>query len=94
MGKKPFFPFFTGDWVQDTRILSLQAKGAWIDLLTAMWHNHERGRLTLTWVGLSRLLGASVDSTKAALANSLKIVSATFSLPQGEGVLKGLEKVL
>lgn len=67
MGKKPFFPFFTGDWVQDTRILSLQAKGAWIDLLTAMWHNRERGRLTLTWVGFSRLLGASVDSTKAAV---------------------------
>jgi uncharacterized protein YdaU (DUF1376 family) len=66
--KLPAFQFYPGDWVQDTRILSLQARGAWIDLLCVMWRSPERGNLTLTYVDYSRIFGTSVDQTKAAIS--------------------------
>lgn len=67
MGKAPAFQFYPGDWMQDTRVLSLAAKGAWIDLLCAMWRSQTRGKLSLPWVGYARLIGASVEQTKAAI---------------------------
>ncbi len=30
MAKLPAFQFYPGDWIQDTRALTLAAKGAWI----------------------------------------------------------------
>ena len=67
MGKSPSFHFYPGDWIQDTRPLSLAAKGAWIDILCAMWRSQIRGTLSLSWVGYSRLIGATVDQTKAVI---------------------------
>lgn len=67
MGKQPAFQFYPGDWMQDTRVLSLAAKGAWIDLLCAMWRSQTRGKLSLPWLGYARLIGASVEQTKAAI---------------------------
>ena len=67
MKKYPAFQFYPGDWLQDTRALSLSAKGAWIDFLCAMWHSQSRGMLSLTLVGYSRLIGATVEQTKAVI---------------------------
>lgn len=67
MGKAPAFQFYVGDWMQDTRPLSLSAKGAWIDLLCAMWRSQSRGTLTLPIVGYARLIGASVEQTKTVI---------------------------
>ncbi|MCC7202427.1 MAG: hypothetical protein IT393_07200 [Nitrospirae bacterium] len=67
MGKNPAFLFYPGDWVQDTRILSLRAKGAWIDLLCMMWRSTERGTVTLSWPALARLLSAHLDEAKLAI---------------------------
>lgn len=67
MIKQPAFMFYTGDWIQDTRFLSLAAKGAWIDLLCAMWRAQTRGTLSLTWLGYSRLIGAAVEQTKSVI---------------------------
>lgn len=67
MGKNPAFQFYPGDWVQDTRALSLAAKGAWIDLLCAMWRSQTRGSLTLSMVGYSRIISATVDQTEAVI---------------------------
>jgi len=44
MGKAGFF-FYTGDWLKDTKALSLEAKGAWIDLLCALYECDG----TVTW---------------------------------------------
>lgn len=68
MGKLPAFQFYPGDWIQDTRPISLSAKGAWIDLLCAMWHSQTRGRLSLPMIGYARLLGASVEQTEVVIA--------------------------
>ena len=46
----------------------MAAKGAWIDILCAMWRSQIRGRLSLSWVGYSRLIGATVDQTKAVIS--------------------------
>lgn len=67
MSKLPAFQFYPGDWLQDTRPLSLAAKGAWIDLLCAMWRSQTRGSITLPMVGYSRLIGATVDQANSVI---------------------------
>jgi len=67
MGKLPAFWFYPGDWIQDTRCLSLAAKGAWIDILCAMWRSPTRGSLSLPIIGWVRLISASVDQTEAII---------------------------
>ena len=62
--KLPAFMFYPGDWVQDTRVLSLEAKGAWIDMLCAMWRAPERGKLQMNMERFARLLGTSIDQTE------------------------------
>ncbi|MFC1486027.1 DnaA N-terminal domain-containing protein [Candidatus Latescibacterota bacterium] len=68
MGKQPAFQFYPKDWIVDTSSLSLAAKGAWIDLLSAMWFSSTRGKLTKDWIGYSRLIRATVDQTKAVIS--------------------------
>jgi hypothetical protein len=41
--KLPFFPFYPLDWLRDTRPLSPEAKGAWIDVLAIAWNEPARG---------------------------------------------------
>ncbi len=67
MGKDPAFQFYPGDWVQDTGCLSLASKGAWIDLLCAMWRSQTRGELSLPIVGYARIIRSLVDQTRAVI---------------------------
>jgi len=67
MGKAPAFQFYVGDYLKDTRSLSLSAKGAWSDLLFFMWGAETRGLLSKTWKGYARMLGATVEDTKKAI---------------------------
>ena len=64
-GKAPAFQFYPTDWIRDTRVLSLPARGAWADILAFMWDAPERGRLTYSWEGWARLLGCHADVTLA-----------------------------
>jgi hypothetical protein len=41
---QPGFYFYTGDWIKDTRQLSIEVRGAWIDLLCAL--NEHNGSVT------------------------------------------------
>ena len=41
--KLPFFQFYPMDWLRDTRSLSPETKGAWIDILAIAWNELERG---------------------------------------------------
>jgi len=47
MEKFPFIQFFTADWIQDTQVLTLDAKGAWIDIICQLWISPTPG--TRTW---------------------------------------------
>jgi uncharacterized protein YdaU (DUF1376 family) len=64
MGKNPAFQFYPMDWMRDTGTLSLQAKGAWIDILCALWWSAERGVLSTSTAGWSRLIRASNDDVE------------------------------
>jgi uncharacterized phage protein (TIGR02220 family) len=68
MSKQPAFWFYPGDWFKDTRTLSPAAKGAWIDLLCAMWDSQTRGILSLPLIGYARLIGGTVDQASSLVA--------------------------
>lgn len=68
MGKLPYMQFYPADWLQDTLPLSLAAKGAWINILCALWSAQNRGTHTLPLVGWARQIGASVEQTKAVIS--------------------------
>ena len=88
MGKNPAFLFYPGDWIQDTRPLSLAAKGAWIDLLCAMWRSQTKGSLTLSIVGYSRLIGATVDQTTSVIKELTDLqICDTVTLCNGDVTL-------
>jgi hypothetical protein len=53
----PWFKFFTGDWIKDTRRLKSEPKAAWIDLLAYMWENVPKGELFETDDHLAIMLG-------------------------------------
>lgn len=43
--KLPWFSFYCADWIRDTRMLSLEARAVWLDLLTLMHDSDRRGYL-------------------------------------------------
>lgn len=55
MGNKlPYMPFYHADYQRDTRCLSLEARGGWMDILITLWNSKTRGKKTLTltqWAG-------------------------------------------
>lgn len=57
--KQPYIPIYTGDYIKDTRTLSLEAKGAWSDLILFMWVNESDGVLEGTNEDFSRMVGSS-----------------------------------
>lgn len=59
--------------MKDTGVLSLESRGAWIDLLCYMWHNKEKGVLFCTLHEYSRLLRTTNHKTK-------KIINELISL--------------
>ena len=61
MSKLPFMQFYPSDWIQDTQVLSLEAQGAWIKLLCAMWIAPERGSVTFKKRDLCVFLSGSTE---------------------------------
>lgn len=66
--------FYPSDWIQDTRVLSAEAKGAWLDLICAMWIAPDRGQLN--WTGRQFMNFLAVDEKRAEhLLEELKAVA-------------------
>lgn len=57
MSKLSFIRFSPYDWINDTRELSPEAKGAWIDALCLMWNAPQRGRWQGTYQEFARATG-------------------------------------
>ena len=72
-GKSPAFQFYPGDWVQDTSMLSMEARGAWIDLLCAMWRSKTRGMLTISLVGYRRLLRTTEERALSVIVELVEM---------------------
>lgn len=67
MSKLPSFQFYPGDWVQDTACLSLSSKGAWIDILCALWRAQNRGTLTCSIVQWARIIRADAEQARRVI---------------------------
>lgn len=63
----PFMQFYVADWIRDTRMLDLAAKGAWIDTLAILWGSETRGVHSATLDGWARLWGVAPDYAPAIL---------------------------
>lgn len=57
--KQPYIPLYTGDYIKDTRTLSLEAKGAWSDIILFMWEANSRGLLEGTMEDFARMVGTN-----------------------------------
>lgn len=84
MNKAPAFQFYVGDYLQDTRCLSLAAKGAWTDCLCAMWRSQIRGEITYPLIGYARLFGCTVEQAKAVI-DELVEMQICNSVTQSDG---------
>jgi uncharacterized protein YdaU (DUF1376 family) len=85
-GKLPWFQFYPADWLQDTRMLDLQSKGAWFEIINAMWTAPERGVISGTLEEFSLLLGCYIDVTSTILDRFERLKICDFSR-DGNGVV-------
>jgi uncharacterized protein YdaU (DUF1376 family) len=67
MSKAPAAQFYFADYMRDTRTLSIQARGAWMDVLCIMWFSQEKGRCNADVTQMKRLWGVENDTAKAIL---------------------------
>ena len=67
MSKLPFLQFYPSDYLVDTRVLSLAARGAWVDIICVLHKSSTRGTLTLPARGWARIMGASEADFQSAL---------------------------
>jgi uncharacterized protein YdaU (DUF1376 family) len=72
MVSKPWIKIFVGDWIRDTRKLSMRARGAYADLKMNLWISDITGVITGDITDVSLLLGVSVDET-AQLMDELMV---------------------
>jgi uncharacterized protein YdaU (DUF1376 family) len=77
--KLPFIQFYPADYQNDTRMLSLAAKGGWVDILCMLHSSSTRGEMTLPMLGWARIMGAGVDQASAVIAEleCMKIAEIT-----------------
>ncbi len=57
MNKLPWMKFFPSDYMHDTRTLTLEEKGCWMDLICHMWLGDHQGTLKIGYTELARLWG-------------------------------------
>jgi hypothetical protein len=68
MGKLPFMKFFPSDYIKDTRCLSADEKGVWMDLICFSWDSPERGKLRGDYESFSRMTGVEIDPLKKIMS--------------------------
>lgn len=67
MGRQPYMPLYVGDYIKDTRILPLNVRGFWLDLILFMWDNPVRGEIIGTIEEVARMIGCDVQEARFAL---------------------------
>lgn len=66
--KLPFLQFYPADYMVDTRILTLAARGAWVDILCVLHGSSTRGIATFPALGWARIMGTSISEFEAVIA--------------------------
>jgi hypothetical protein len=69
MSKLPAFQFYPGDYLKDPQVtmLSLAARGAWVDLICAMHETDRTGELVGSVEQMARITRCSVDEFRVCL---------------------------
>jgi uncharacterized protein YdaU (DUF1376 family) len=67
MAKQPYIPLYTGDYLKDTRMLPLNVRGAWVDLMIFMWESKERGVLTATMPEFAMMMSCTLEEANFAI---------------------------
>lgn len=67
MAKTPYIQFYLGDYIKDTRVLPLNVKGGWVDLILAMWDNEPKGELSGTIDDFSRIMNCSKEEANLVI---------------------------
>lgn len=78
MPKLSFMKFYPADWINDTRSLSAEAKGCWMDLLCFMWNAPERGKWEGTFQEFARVTGTPWESAPALIQELHKVATVTI----------------
>ncbi|MDA2938172.1 YdaU family protein [Acidobacteria bacterium AH-259-A15] len=76
--KKPYWPFYVGDWRKDPGVQSLdyETRGIWHEILCIMWESDERRKLVLNGgpmpeEALANVLGVPLAKAKQTLSKLL-----------------------
>ena len=87
MTKLPFMQFFPNDWLTDTslRMLPLDSKGFWIDLICYLWKSKERGKITGTYEQIARVMGLDIQTVKFHI--KMLDVTDTATVTESNGIV-------
>ena len=88
------FYFYRSDWIRDTRVLTLEAKGAWIDLLCILHENS--GTVTWPLEAYARLWSTSVEIAAHIIMQleQFKTADVRWFTMENDGCLKRWQKLL
>ena len=67
MSKLPFLQFYPADYLVDTRVLTLSARGAWVDIICVLHGSSTRGTRKLPARGWARIMGVPEADFLSAL---------------------------
>jgi len=87
MAKQPYIQFYLGDYIKDTRVLPLNVKGGWVDLILAMWDNDPKGELTGTMDDFARIMNCSKEEAILVI-QTLKQKKFFDYLDTGDGFMQ------
>src|ERR1700749_374249 len=87
MAKNPYVKFYIGDYIKDTRILPLNVRGGWTELILQMWNNDPQGELIGTVEELARVMCCSADEASFCI-NLLKEKKIFSYEEKGDGRIR------
>lgn len=81
--KLPWMKWWPKNWEEDTKHLTITSAGFWIRVLSAMWEQPERGKITMSLGGYSRLIKCTISETKKALEELIntKVCNSNLAIP-------------
>lgn len=78
MPKLQWMKWFPADWLNDTRQLSPESKGCWMDILMLMWNAPERGIWEGSFQDFARVTGLPWEHAPAVVRELHKVATVTF----------------
>jgi uncharacterized protein YdaU (DUF1376 family) len=83
----PYIPLYTGDYIKDTRDLSLESKGAWSDMILLMWSTKSKGVLVGTIDDFTRRIGSTSAEQTARILTELALKKVADVSKDDDGVM-------